>query len=117
MRFLSIWKGVESDAPPTEEEMAQMGQFIEEMSRNGKLLATEGCLSSARGARVRLSNGKVTVTDGPFTESKEVVGGFALLEAASKPEAIELAKCFLAVAGDGECEVRELYEVPALAAR
>jgi hypothetical protein len=92
-----------------------MGKLIDEHMKAGKLLATEGCLPSAHGARVRLSDGKVTVTDGPFTEAKEVVGGFAILEADSKEEAIELAKRFLDVAGDGECEVRELNEVPALA--
>ena len=117
MRFLTIFKAEERDGPPPPEEIAQMEKLIQEMSASGKLLTTEGCLPSARGARVRLSDGKVTTTDGPFTESKEVVGGFALLEADSKEEAIELIKRFLAVAGDGECEIRELYAVPALAAK
>ena len=76
----------------------------------GFLLATEGCLPSALGARVRISGGKVTVTDGPFTEAKEVVGGFAILRANSKEEAVEMAKNFLQVVGDGECELRQLYE-------
>lgn len=61
-------------------------------------------------ARVRLSNGKVTVTDGPFIESKEVVGGLAIIKADSLREAIEHVKEFLSHAGDGECEVRQLYE-------
>ena len=78
----------------------------------GVLLATEGCLPSAKGARVRLSNGKVTVVDGPFTESKEVIGGFAVLQARAKDEAIQHVKDFLKVAGDGETEIRELYEAP-----
>ena len=76
----------------------------------GYLLAVEGCMPSATGARVRLSNGKLTVTDGPFTESKEVIGGLAILQANSKEEAIELVKQFLQVAGDGECELRQLFE-------
>ncbi len=76
----------------------------------GWLVGTEGCLPSALGARVRLSAGKLTVTDGPFTESKELVGGFAILKTNSKAEAIELAKRFLPVAGDGECELRQIYE-------
>jgi len=76
----------------------------------GFLLAVEGCLPSALGARVRLSNGKLTVTDGPFTESKEVVGGLAILQAKSKEEAIEMTKQFLVHAGDGECELRQLFE-------
>ena len=85
--------------------------MIEEGMKEGWLLATEGCLPSALGARVRRSNGKLAVTDGPFTESKEVVGGFAILKANSKEEAIELARQFLKVAGDGECELRQLYEM------
>ncbi len=67
-------------------------------------------MSSAFGARVRLSNGKLTLTDGPFTESKEVIGGLAILQANSKEEAIERVKQFLSFAGDGECELRQLFE-------
>ncbi|HEV7666855.1 MAG TPA: YciI family protein [Chloroflexota bacterium] len=114
MRFLSMYKGVERDTPPTEDEMAAMGQFIEAAAKAGWLLSTEGCLPTALGARVRQEDGSVTVTDGPFAEAKEVVGGFAIIEAGSKEEAIELGRQFLKVAGDGECELRQLYEVPAL---
>ncbi len=110
MRFLSIYKTAERTAPPTPEEMARMGKLIEEGMKAGYLVAVEGCLPSATGARVRLSNGKLTVTDGPFTESKEVVGGLAILRANSKEEAIELVKQFLRQAGDGECELRQLHE-------
>ncbi len=109
MRFLSIYKTVERNAPPSQEEMAKMGKLVEEGMMAGWLLATEGCLPSALGARVRSSGGKLTVTDGPFTEAKEVVGGLAILEANSKEEAIKLAKNFLQVAGDGECELRQLF--------
>jgi hypothetical protein len=118
MRFLSIYKTVERKAPPTQEEMDRMGKYIEESMKSGALLATEGCLPSALGARIRSSGGKITVIDGPFTEAKEVVGGFALLQAGSKEEAVELTKRFLAfVGGDGECELRQIYEAPALAER
>jgi hypothetical protein len=110
MRFLSIYKTAERNTPPTAEEMAAMGKLIEEGFKAGWLLGTEGCLPSALGARVRRSSGKINVTDGPFTESKEMVGGFALLKANSKQEAIDLARKFLQVAGDGECELRQLYE-------
>ncbi len=110
MRFLSIYKHAERTAPPSQEEMATMGKLVEEGFRAGWLLATEGCLPSKLGARVRSSGGKLTVTDGPFTESKEIVGGFAILKANSKEEAIELARQFLRVAGDGECELRQIYE-------
>src|SRR5215471_6893218 len=110
MRFLSIYKTAERGVPPSQEEMAKMGKLIEEGMKAGFLLAVEGCMPSALGARVRLSNGKVTVTDGPFTESKEVVGGLAILQAKSKEEAIEYLKQFLSLAGDGECELRQLFE-------
>jgi hypothetical protein len=112
MRFLSIYKTAESNTPPSVEHVAKMTKLIEEWMKAGALLATEGCLPTALGARVRLADGKVTVTDGPFTESKEVVGGFALLEARSKEEAIELTKRFLDVAGDGECEIRQIFTDP-----
>jgi hypothetical protein len=110
MKFLSIYKTAERGVPPSQEEMSKMGKLVEEGMKAGYLLGTEGCLPSALGARVRRSDGKLTVTDGPFTEAKEVVGGFALLRANSKQEAIELVKQFLQVAGDGECEIRQIFE-------
>lgn len=115
MRFLSIYKTRETGLPPSQEEVARMGKLIEAGMKAGWLLATEGCLPSARGARVTRSGEAVTVTDGPFTESKEIVGGFAILQADSREHAIQLTKDFLRVAGEGECEVRELYETPACA--
>jgi len=110
MKFLSIYKSVERGVPPSQEEMSKMGKLIEEGMKAGHLLAVEGCMPSATGARVRLSNGKLTVTDGPFSESKEVVGGFAILQANSKEEALAHVKHFIHVAGDGECELRQLFE-------
>jgi len=116
MRFLSIYKTAERSAPPTPEEMATMGKLIEDGMKGGSLLAVEGCMPSATGALIRLSNGKVTITDGPFTESKEVVGGLAILQANSREEAIESVRQFLNVAGDGECELRQLFEAEQTAA-
>lgn len=110
MRFLSVYKTVETGLPPTPEEMAVMGKLIEEGMKAGWLLAVEGCLPSAQGARVSQSKGNVVVTDGPFTETKELIGGFAILDAVSKEHAIELTKHFLKIAGDGECELRQLHE-------
>lgn len=110
MKFLSIFKTVERNAPPSQEEMASMGKLIEEGFKAGWLVATEGCLPTALGARVRRTDGHVTVKDGPFTEAKEVVGGFAILNVKSKAEAIELTRDFLKIAGDGECELRQVYE-------
>lgn len=110
MKFLSIYKHTERTAPPSQEEMATMGKLVEEGFKAGWLVATEGCLPTKFGARVRSASGKLTVTDGPFSEAKEVVGGFAILKVKSKEEAIELTRKFLLVAGDGECELRQIYE-------
>ena len=114
MRFLCIYKPAAAEGtPPSPETMETMGKFIEQAFKDGYLLSTEGCLPSALGARVRHSGGNYIVTDGPFTESKELVGGFALIQAKSKDDAIEFTKRFLKVAGDGETEIRQLYESPA----
>ena len=111
MRFLCLYKPSQKEGtPPTQAEIVAMGKLIEEMTKEGTLLSTEGCQPSAKGARVRLSGGKTTVTDGPFVETKELVGGFAIIQARSKEHAIELTKRFLQVAGDGETEIRLLHE-------
>jgi hypothetical protein len=110
MRFLCIDQSAQPEGPPTIDEITRMGALIEEMTKAGVLLATEGCQPSARGARVRLASGKVTVTDGPFTESKEIIGGFAIIQAKSKAEAVEWTTKFLHVAGDGQSEIRPLYD-------
>lgn len=110
MKFLSMYRTVERSGPPSQEEMERMGKLVEEGMKAGYLLAVEGCLPSVMGARVRRAGSNLSVTDGPFTESKEVVGGLAIIQANSKQEAIERIKEFLQVAGDGECELRQLYE-------
>lgn len=110
MRFLNIYKCRERNSPPSPEEMARMGKMIEDGMKSGTLIGTEGCLPSALGARVRIDGGKMTVSDGPFTEAKEVVGGFAILDAASKEEAVQFVKEFLQVMGEGECELRQLFD-------
>lgn len=111
MKFLCFYKpGKKEGTPPAQEEIAQMGKLIEEGFKSGRLIATEGCMPSKYGARVRLANGKITVTDGPFVEAKELVGGFALINAASKEDAIQFVQEFLHVAGDGETEIRQIWE-------
>jgi hypothetical protein len=111
MRYLCIYKPARPEgAPATQGEMAEMGKFVEESFKSGVLLATEGCLPTALGARIRKTNGSFKVTDGPFTEAKELVGGFALIQAKSKEDAIEHAKAFMNVAGDGEVELRQVYD-------
>jgi hypothetical protein len=113
MRFLCIYKPAKPEgAPPTETEMEKMGKYIEDSFKSGVLVATEGCLPSALGARIRKTNGQFKVTDGPFTEAKEIVGGFAIINAKSKEDAIQITKDFLNIAGDGETEIRQIYEQP-----
>lgn len=113
MRFLCMYKSAKPEGtPPTQEEMAEMGKLIEESFKSGRLLAAEGCLPSALGSRVRLTGEKYTVTDGPFSEAKEIIGGFALIQATSKEDAIEFNKRFLKVAGDGEVEIRQVFDAP-----
>ena len=107
MRYLGIHRAPEG-TPPNQETFEKMGNLIAEMTKAGVLIATEGCLPSQHGARVRYSGGKFTVTDGPFTESKELVAGFALFEVESKEEAIAWTKRFLEVAGEGESEIRRI---------
>ena len=111
MKFLSVYKTVETGLPPTQEEMTTMGKLIEEGMKAGWLVAVEGCMPSVTGARVRKAGGKTVVTDGPFAETKELIGGLAILQANSKEHAIELTKYFLSHAADGECELRQLAEV------
>ena len=93
----------EAAAPPTPELMAEMGKLIGEAMQAGVLIAT-GTLQP-KGTRLRLSGGKFTVTDGPFIELKELMGGWALLQTKSKEEAIEWSKRFLKIVGDGESEI------------
>jgi hypothetical protein len=101
----------ETGRMPSEQLMSDMGKLIEELTRSGQLVSTAGLRPTSEGARVRLRRGKLSVVDGPFTETKEVIGGYAVLEAKSKEEAIELTRRFLKVHGDDwdiECEVRQL---------
>jgi len=118
MRFLSIYKTKETGVPPTPEEMARMGQLIEEMMKAGVLLSTEGCLPSANGARIRLSGGKLTVTDGPFTETKELIAGFWLWKVKSMEEAVAWVKrCPNPQNEAGEIEIRQVFEFEDFAPR
>ena len=112
MRFLSMIRVDENSGQvPNEQLMQDMGKLIDEMTRAGVLVRTAGLRPTKEGKRVRLRNGKLSTVDGPFTETKEVIGGFAILEAKSMPDAIELTKRFLQIHGDAwelECEVRPI---------
>jgi len=113
MRFLSMIRIDETTAQvPSEQLMADMGKLIEELTRTGQLVSTAGLRPTSEGVRVRLHRGgRFSVVDGPFTETKEIIGGYAILEAPSRAQAVELTRRFLAVHGtdwDVECEVRQL---------
>jgi hypothetical protein len=113
MRFISIFTHERTDRLPTEAEMASMGKLIHEAMEEGWLIATEGVHFDTTGIRVHKSaGGKATVTDGPFAETKEVLGGYALLKAASKEEVIKHTRRFLDVVGQGTCEIYQLHEMP-----
>lgn len=112
MKFVSIWKPNPDvwSAEPDEKQMAAMGQLIGELMGAGVLLDTGGVTDGGSSLRVQRRNGKVTVTDGPFTETKELVGGFAIFKVDSRDEAIALTERFLAIAGDGISELHEVGE-------
>ncbi|MEU9120415.1 YciI family protein [Streptomyces sp. NPDC048506] len=118
MRFMMLIKIDENDIPaggPSPELMAEMGKLIDEMTKAGVLLDTAGLAPSAQGTRLHLSGGRITATDGPFTEAKEVIGGYALIQAGSKEEAVEWATRFLRVHGDEwtlTSEIRQVEEPP-----
>ena len=110
-------RNYEAGMPPDPKLEAAMGRHIEELTKSGNLLEAVGLLPLAQGARVRAAGGRLTVTDGPFAESKEVVGGYAILRAKSKDEAIELGKAFMKLHLDaigpsyeGTVEVRQMFD-------
>src|SRR5687768_9314631 len=112
MRFLSMIRIDErATQAPSEQLMQDMGKLMDEMTREGSLVRTAGLRPTKEGRRVRLHKGRLSTVDGPFVETKEVIGGFAILEAPSMDAAIELTKRFLHIHGDAweiECEVRQL---------
>ena len=115
MRFMMIVKSAERSGFPPKELMEAIGKLSEEASNAGTMLGNGGLGPTAQGARVRLSGGKVTVTDGPFTETKEVVGGYAQFELKSKEEAVKSAVRFMELhkkhwpGWEGETEVRQMF--------
>ena len=113
MRILGMLKAdasTEAGAPPSKELIERMGRFIEEVTEAGVMLATDGLHPSSKGKRVRLTDGKIAVIDGPFTESKELVASYALFQVKSMDEAIHWTTRFLEVLGKGECELRPIFE-------
>lgn len=118
MRYMMMIKATqdyEEGIPPNAQLMAGMGKLTEELTKAGVLLASEGLQPSSKGTRIKYSNGKRIVTDGPFAETRELIGGYAILEAKSKDEAIKLADRVVGVhieAGirEFEMEIRPLFD-------
>jgi len=112
MRFLSMIRVQEQEGQrPSERLMQEMGKLMEEMTRDGSLVRTAGLRPTKEGKRMRWNRGALSTTDGPFTETKEVIGGYAVIEAPSMADALALTKRFLEVHGDEwnlECEVRQI---------
>ena len=122
MRFMTLVKGHENAGPPPKSLLDAIAKLGAEGTKAGTLLETGGLYPSATGARVRLSGGKVTVTDGPFTETKEVIGGYAIFELKSRAEAIDATRRFMELhrthwpGWEGETELRQIFDAPDFAA-
>jgi hypothetical protein len=119
MRFLIMVKGKENAGPPPNALMGAIARLGEEATKAGVLIENGGLLPSALGARVRLSARNLAVTDGPFAETKELIGGYAVYDVKSKQEAIDWASRFMQLHKDhwpgweGEAEIRQIFEAPA----
>ena len=107
MRYMCLWRPGKAANPP-EKVMAEMTKFIDETTRSGQLVLTGGWSPQSPATTIRNAGGKISVTDGPYAEAKEMIGGFALLECKSLEEAIELGRRFVQIAGDGTSEIRAL---------
>jgi hypothetical protein len=122
MRFMTLVKSAESSGPPPSELLGAIAKLGAEAAQARVLVETGGLLPSAAGARIRLSGGRVTVTDGPFTEAKELVGGYAVYEVTSKQEAIQWTKRFVELhqkhwpRWEGEIEIRQIMDPSAFSA-
>lgn len=115
MRFIAIYRPTNPSAAPGPEEYEAMGRYIQEAVAAGVLLATEGFgPSQAEDARMRRAGGQITVVDGPFAETKEAIGGFAILQTRTRDEMLEWTRRFMQIAGDGESEIRLLHPMSPL---
>jgi hypothetical protein len=115
VRFMFFVKAAEDQGPPPQALMDAMGPYIEKGMQAGNLVDTGGLAPSDMGTRVRVAGGKLTVLDGPFSETKEVIGGYAVMDFNSREEAVEAAKAFLELHAthwpewEGESEIRQVF--------
>jgi len=110
MKFLLTYQQNPNLPPPSPEKMAAIGAHTQKMIAAGVVVMTGGLVRPTRGTQVKCENGKVSVTDGPFAETKELIDGFALVNVASKDEAIRLATEFMQLAGDGNGEILQVFD-------
>jgi hypothetical protein len=118
MKYLCFIRHAEKyrESGPPAGLMEAMGQFVQQSMKDGTLIDTGGLLPSREGARVRLAGGKITVTDGPFIDTKEIIGGWAILQTGSKEDALRITKEFMELhrkhwpAFEGESELRPMFE-------
>ena len=127
MRFMMLVKATkdsEAGLPPNPELMAAIGKLAEEATKRGQMVDAGGLLPTSQAARVRVAKGKTSVTDGPFAETKELVGGYAVFDLKSKEEAVEMGRRFMQIHADilgpsyeGELEIRPMFSAPPDAAK
>jgi hypothetical protein len=116
MRFMMLVRHAENQGPPPKEVLDAMDKLCEEAIKSGEMLGTGGLLPTAQGTRVRVSKGRIAVTDGPFTEAKEMIGGYALFELKSKEDALKASVHFMELhkkhwpEWEGEIEIRQIFE-------
>ncbi len=113
MKFLMTYRVAPNTPPPTPEQMEAIGKHTEENTKNGILFLGGGIVRAGKGTQVKQSQEKFSFTDGPFAETKELIDGFAICNADSMEAAIEIARNFMKIAGDGEGEILQIFEGPA----
>ncbi|MBM4777654.1 MAG: hypothetical protein GQE15_08110 [Archangiaceae bacterium] len=110
MKFLLTYQQQPNAAPPTPQQLAALGAYTQKMLASGTVKLTGGLVRPTRGIQISCEKGKISVTDGPFAETKELIDGFALVEVKSKEEAIALASEFMQIAGDGVGEILQVFD-------
>jgi hypothetical protein len=109
MKFLMTYRG-DTSTPPSPETLAALGKYTQEMMAKGVVLMTGGLVRPDHGTKLKQVDGEVSVTDGPFPETKELIDGFALVRCDSREAAVAMAKEFMSIAGDGEAEVLQVFD-------
>ena len=112
MKFLLTYAAKPDSPPPSPEQMKKLGAFTQKHVASGTVVLTGGLVRPSRGIQLTCEAGKVSIVDGPFAETKELIDGFALVEVRSKEEALQIASEFMAIAGDGTGEVLQVFEPP-----